>query len=104
MSRWVRTLPERHGRTTLILLAAILALGFGLRAYRVVEPLPLPGDDAHAYYALSKSLYEEGSYGGKHFENPSDWSPGAPLLYAASFFATGGPREGTARILELLLG
>jgi 4-amino-4-deoxy-L-arabinose transferase-like glycosyltransferase len=100
----IRSLPERHGRTTLVLLAAILALGFGLRAYRVVEPLPTPGDDAHAYYGLAKSLYEEGSYGGSRFENPSDWSPGAPLLYAASFFATGGPREGTARIVELLLG
>ena len=100
----IRTLPERHGRTTLILLAAILVLGFGLRAYRVVEPLPTPGDDAHAYYGLAKSLYEEGSYGGAHFENASDWSPGAPLLYAASFLATGGPREGTARIVELLLG
>jgi len=99
---WIRALPERHGKKTLILLAAILALGFGLRAYRVVEPLPTPGDDAHAYYALSKSLYEDGSYGGP--SNASDWSPGAPLLYAASFYATGGPREGTARIVELLLG
>ncbi len=101
---WLRGLPERHGRTTLILLAAILALGFGLRAYRVVEPLATPGDDAHAYYGLAKALYEEGSYGGAHFEDASDWSPGAPLLYAASFYATGGPREGTARIVELLLG
>jgi len=101
---WLCGLPERHGRTTLILLAAILLVGFGLRAYRVVQPLPTPGDDAHAYYALSKSLYEEGSYGGPTFENPSDWSPGAPLLYAASFYATGGPREGTARIVEMLLG
>jgi 4-amino-4-deoxy-L-arabinose transferase-like glycosyltransferase len=91
-------------RPTLILLAAILALGFGLRAYRVVEPLGSPGDDAHAYYALSKSLYVEGSYGGPRFENPSDWSPGAPLLYAAAFYATAGAREGTARIVELLLG
>ncbi len=104
LSSWIRGLPARHGRRTLILLAAILALGFGLRAYRVVEPLGTPGDDAHAYYALSKSLYEEGSYGGPRFENPSDWSPGAPLLYAAAFYATGGPREGTARIVELLLG
>ncbi len=103
-SRWLRSLPERHGRTTLILLAAILVVGFGLRAYRVVEPLPTPGDDAHAYYALSKSLYTEGTYGGPTFENASDWSPGAPLLYAASFYATGGAREGTARIVELLLG
>jgi 4-amino-4-deoxy-L-arabinose transferase-like glycosyltransferase len=100
----LRTLSERHGRTTLILLAAILVLGFGLRAYRVVEPLATPGDDAHAYYALSKSLYQEGSYGGPTFRDASDWSPGAPLLYAAAFYVTGSAREGTARIIELLLG
>lgn len=103
-AEWVRTLPERHGRTTLILLAAILVLGFGLRAYRVVEPLPTPGDDSRAYYALSKALYEEGSFGGPSFDDSSDWSPGAPLLYAAAYYATGGAREGTARIVELLLG
>jgi 4-amino-4-deoxy-L-arabinose transferase-like glycosyltransferase len=104
LKAWVRSLPERHGKTTLILLAAILLLGFGLRAYRVVEPLGTPGDDAHAYYDLSKSLYEEGTYGSPGFHDPSDWSPGAPLLYAASFYATAGAREGTARIVELLLG
>jgi 4-amino-4-deoxy-L-arabinose transferase-like glycosyltransferase len=100
----VRALAERLGKTTLILFLAILAIGFGLRAYRVVEPLGTPGDDAHAYYALSKALYTEGSYGGPGFHDPSDWSPGAPLLYAAAFYATGGAREGTARIVELLLG
>ena len=101
---WLRGLPGRHGRKTLLLLAAILLLGFGLRAYRVIEPLPTPGDDAHAYYALAKSFYTEGSFGGPTFEDSSDWSPGAPLLYAASFYATAGAREGTARIVELLLG
>ena len=104
MTAWIRSLPDRYGRTTLVLLAAILALGFGLRAYRVVEPLQTPGDDAHAYYDLSKSLYDEGSYGSPRFRDASDWSPGAPLLYAGSFYATGGAREGTARIVELLLG
>jgi Dolichyl-phosphate-mannose-protein mannosyltransferase len=104
LNRWARSLPERHGRTTLILLAAILALGFGLRAYRVVEPLATPSDDSRAYFALSKALYEEGSYGGPEFRDSSDWSPGAPLLYAGSFYATGGAREGTARIVELLFG
>ena len=68
-------------------------LGFGLRAYRVVEPLATPGDDAHAYYALSKALYEEGSYGGPNFRDASDWSPGAPLLYAAP----STPRAGRAK-------
>jgi 4-amino-4-deoxy-L-arabinose transferase-like glycosyltransferase len=104
IGQWIRALPQRHGRRTLIALTAILVLGFGLRAYRVVEPLPAPGDDAHAYYALAKSLYAEGSFGGPTFEDSSDWSPGAPLLYAASFYATAGAREGTARIVELLLG
>jgi 4-amino-4-deoxy-L-arabinose transferase-like glycosyltransferase len=104
LKAWLRRLAERHGRTTLLLLAAILLLGFGLRAYRVVEPLPTPGDDAHAYYALSESLYTEGSFGGPTFHDPSDWSPGAPLLYAAGFYATAGAREGTARVIELLLG
>jgi 4-amino-4-deoxy-L-arabinose transferase-like glycosyltransferase len=104
LRNWARALPDRHGRTTLVLLGLILALGFGVRAYRVVEPLATPGDDAHAYYALSKALYEEGTYGGPEFDNASDWSPGAPLLYAASFYLTGGPREGTARIVETLLG
>ncbi|HEX3173724.1 MAG TPA: hypothetical protein VHQ43_05840 [Solirubrobacterales bacterium] len=101
---WIGGLPARHGHKTLIALAAILLLGFGLRAYRVAEPLATPGDDAHAYYALSKSLYDEGSYGSPSFRDASDWSPGAPLLYAAAFYATGGAREGTARIVELLLG
>jgi hypothetical protein len=103
LSAWLRSLPERHGRVTLILLAAILALGFGLRAYRVVEPLATPGDDSRAYYALAKGLYEEGSYGA-FLRDSSDWSPGAPLLYAGSFYVTGGAREGTARIVELLCG
>jgi hypothetical protein len=104
IGNWMRALPDRHGKTTLVLLGLILVLGFGLRAYRVVEPLATPGDDAHAYYGLSKALYEEGSYGGASFRDASDWSPGAPLLYAAAFYATGAPREGTARIVELLLG
>ena len=41
---------------------------------------------------------------GPNFHDSSDWSPGAPLLYAATFYATGGAREGTARIVEALLG
>ena len=94
-SLWIRSLPEQHGRRTLVLLGLILALGLGLRAYRVADPLATPADDSHAYYGLSKALYEEGSFGGPSFRDSSDWSPGAPLLYAAAFYATGGPREGT---------
>jgi 4-amino-4-deoxy-L-arabinose transferase-like glycosyltransferase len=100
----IRAMPQRYGKTTLILLALIAVAGLGARAYVVVKPVANPADDSHAYYALSKALYEEGSFGGPSFRDPSDWSPGAPLLYAASFYATGGAREGTARIVEALLG
>ncbi len=103
---WFRTLPARYGRRTLIALALIAALGLVFRAVAVVHPVADPADDSHAYYALAKSLYEEGSYGGPEFhsEATSDWSPGAPWLYAGLFVVTGGPREGTIRILEALMG
>ncbi len=104
LADWFRALPTRYGRRTLLALAAIVVLGLGLRAYAVAEPAADPADDSRAYYALSKALYDEGSYGGPEFEDSSDWSPGAPLLYAAGFYATGGAREGTARIIEALLG
>jgi 4-amino-4-deoxy-L-arabinose transferase-like glycosyltransferase len=100
----IRALPERYGRGTLIALALIAVLGLGLRSYAVVHPVANPADDSHAYYALAKALYEEGSFGGPEFRDSSDWSPGAPLLYAAGFYATGGAREGTARIVEALMG
>ena len=101
---WMRGLPGHYGRRTLVALAVIALLGLGLRAYAVVNPVDNPADDSHAYFALSKALYAEGSFGGPQFEDSSDWSPGAPLLYAAAYYATGGAREGTARIVEALCG
>ena len=100
----IHALPSRLGRRTLIALALIAALGLLVRGVAVVHPVADPADDSHAYYALAKALYTEGSFGGPEFKNSSDWSPGAPLLYAAAFYLTGGPREGTARIVEALLG
>jgi 4-amino-4-deoxy-L-arabinose transferase-like glycosyltransferase len=100
----IRALPQRYGRGTLIALGLIALLGLAARAYVVVNPVENPADDSRAYYALSKALYEEGSFGGPEFRDSSDWSPGAPFLYAAAFYATGGAREGTARIVEALLG
>jgi 4-amino-4-deoxy-L-arabinose transferase-like glycosyltransferase len=106
LRQWFRSLPARYGRRTLIALAAIVVLGLGARAVAVVHPVADPADDSHAYYALAKSLYTEGTYGGPEFhsEATSDWSPGAPWLYAGLFVVTGGPREGTIRILEALMG
>ena len=104
LADWFRALPQRYGKRTLVALGAIALLGLIVRAYVVVNPVEHPGDDSRAYYALSKALYMEQSFGGPEFKDSSDWSPGAPLLYAASFYATGGAREGTARIVEALLG
>lgn len=104
LADWIRALPQRYGKRTLIALGLIALLGLGVRAYVVLDPVEFPGDDSRAYYALSKALYEHQSFGGPEFEDSSDWSPGAPFLYAASFYATGGPREGTVRIVEALLG
>jgi len=101
---WFRSLPQRYGKRTLVALGLIALLGLVVRAYVVVNPVSNPADDSHAYYAISKALYTEGSFGGPEFHDSSDWSPGAPFLYAASFYATGGAREGTARIVEALLG
>jgi 4-amino-4-deoxy-L-arabinose transferase-like glycosyltransferase len=101
---WIRALPQRYGKRTLIALGLIALSGLVVRAYVVVNPVSNPADDSHAYYAISKALYEEGSFGGPEFHDSSDWSPGAPFLYAAAFYATGGAREGTARIVEALLG
>jgi 4-amino-4-deoxy-L-arabinose transferase-like glycosyltransferase len=103
-AQWIRALPDRYGKSTLIALTLIAILGLGARTYVVANPVANPADDSHAYFALSKALYEEGSYGGPTFRDSSDWSPGAPLLYGAAFYATGGAREGTARIVEALLG
>jgi 4-amino-4-deoxy-L-arabinose transferase-like glycosyltransferase len=101
---WTRALPQRYGKRTLVALGAIVLLGLVVRAYVVVNPVEHPADDSRAYYALSKALYEEQSFGGPEFRDASDWSPGAPFLYAAAYYATGGAREGTARIVEALLG
>ncbi len=99
-----RGLPRRHGTRTLVVLTLIVAVGFGLRAHRALNPIGNPGDDARAYFSLSKALYVDGSYGGPTFHDASDWSPGAPLLYSGVYYLTGGVRDGAARMLLALLG
>ena len=103
-SERVRSLPSHHGRRTLAILALIVAVGFGLRAHRALNPVDHPGADAHAYFSLSKALYTDGTYGGPSFHDASDWSPGAPLLYAGVYYLTGGVRDGAARMVVALLG
>ncbi len=104
VAEWFGGLRQRHGSRTLLVLALIVVLGFGLRAHRALDPLDHPGDDARAYFSLSKSLYVDGTYGGPSFHDASDWSPGAPLLYAGVYYLTGGVRDNAARLVLALLG
>lgn len=101
----------RYGRGALIALAVIVCAGFMLRAWAVVNPLDDPGDDAFAYRALAEALYVDGTFGyreestsGPEFKTPSDWSPGAPLIYAGAYYLTGGVRDGVGRGVEAIFG
>jgi 4-amino-4-deoxy-L-arabinose transferase-like glycosyltransferase len=105
MPRRLRTLPDRHGgRVVLGLLIAVLALGLGLRVQAALTPPEDPGNDAAAYMMIAEALYEDGHYGGRKQASPNDWSPGAPLLYGAVYYLTGGVHVKAALLLVALLG
>ena len=76
-------LPERHGRKTLILLALILALGFGLRALPGGRAAGDPGRRRpRLLRPLEVALRRKAATAAPTSDDASDWSPGAPLLYA----------------------
>jgi hypothetical protein len=100
----LRTLPDRHGKRVLIALAIILALGFGLRARRaLVDPIEHPGIDSLTYAGIARSLYHHQTYGVDQVQ-ATDWSPGAPLLYAGTYYLMAGERPAGARLLVALMG
>ena len=101
---WISGLGDRHGRTTLIVLALIVLLALGLRVARASDEIAAPGPDSEAYSALASHLYKTGEYGTPGMENESDWSPGAVLTYTGVYVVTGGVREEAARYLVALVG
>jgi hypothetical protein len=101
---WFGGLPERHGRTTLVILALICLLALGLRLARAADEIDAAGPDSEAYSALASHLYKTGEYGTPGMENESDWSPGAVLTYTGVYVLTGGVREEAARYLVALVG
>jgi MYXO-CTERM domain-containing protein len=101
---WISGLPDRHGRTTLVVLALIVLLALGLRLARATDEIAAPGPDSEAYSAIASHLYKTGEYGTPGMENESDWSPGAVLTYTAVYTLTGGVREEAARYLVALVG
>jgi hypothetical protein len=101
---WLEGLPARHGRWTLVAVAAILVLALGLRVARAADEIDAPGPDSEAYSAIASHLYKTGEYGTPGMENESDWSPGAVLFYTGVYVATGGVREEAARYAVALIG
>lgn len=94
-------------------LATVVALGFGLRLHSAIDPPKNPGgdsivayqgNDALAYERIAAALYEDGRYGTPEMRSPSDWSPGAPLLFAGVYFLRGGVDPEAARIAVAFLG
>ena len=107
LARRACTLPDRHGGPVVLgLLVAVLVLGLGIRLAAALDPPPVSeiGNDASAYMRIAEALYERGTYGAPEQGSPSDWSPGAPLLYGAVYYAAGGVRPGVVLLLLALLG
>jgi 4-amino-4-deoxy-L-arabinose transferase-like glycosyltransferase len=103
---WAAGLPERHGgRVVLIALAVIVVIGLALRVESALEPLDVrPGTDSAVYASVAEQLYENQRFALPGAASPYDWSPGAPLFYAAVYYATGGVHPGAVRLVVALLG
>ncbi len=99
-------LADRHGgRGVLIALAVIVLVGLALRVDSALEPLDVrPGSDSAVYASVAEQLYEHQRFAIPGAASPYDWSPGAPLFYAAVYYATGGEHPGIARLVVALLG
>ena len=100
-----RTVAVRHGGApALAALVVVVALAFGLRLEAALTPIEDPGTDSRAYAALAEGLYEHGRYEGEGVPRPSDWSPGAPLLFAGVYMVTGGVHPRAALVTVALIG
>src|SRR3954454_20648341 len=99
-----RRLLQAPERPVALALGAIALIGFLVRAWSATHPVVDPGPDADAYASLARALFEHHSYGVPGQTHTSDWSPGAPLLFGAVYFLTGGVNPEAARIVVALLG
>jgi len=90
---------------TVAALAAIIALGLGLRVAEAWDGRP-PVYDAAAYATIAANLADgEGFALGAGATQPaSNYSPGLPLLVAALYEASGGEHERFARLVLALIG
>ena len=102
---WARALPGRHGgAAVLVALAVIVLLGLVLRLGAATDPNHDQRGDWLAYERIAQALHEEGQYGDDAMSNPSEWSPGAPFLFAAVYAVTGAPYVERGLIVVAFLG
>jgi hypothetical protein len=96
---------HQGSRTVLAALAAILAIGFGLRAQEALQGRA-PVYDAAAYAKIAANLDEGNGFtvGPTATQPSSDYSPGLPLLVAAIYELTGGVHEQLARLVLATVG
>jgi hypothetical protein len=106
-----RTLPERNGgRAPLIVIGLILLLALGLRVDFAKNHIDHPTPDARGYARIAESLYTDGQFGrrggfsAEEVQDPTNYSPGAPLLAAGIYYATGGVKPLLVRLVWALLG
>ncbi len=104
------TLPRRHGGPVVVLLlAVVLGIGLGARLYNSIDHAPLT-PDAKGYALIAKSLYEDQKFGSpgdlkyNEVQEPNNYSPGAPLFFAAIYYLTLGVHPLIGRIVVALLG
>ena len=93
------------GRVGLVLLAAILLLGLGLRVGYAWDGRA-PVYDAQAYAEIAANLEDgEGFTVGAGATQPSsNYSPGLPLFVAGVYAVTGGEHERLARVALAVIG
>src|SRR4051812_5022 len=99
-----RRLLEAPDRRFAMAVGLVALLGFAVRAWSATHPVINPGPDADAYAALARALFEHHTYGSPGQTSTSDWSPGAPLLFGAVYWLTGGVNPEAARLVVALLG
>ena len=101
----LRTLPDRHGgRVVLGLLIAVLALGLALRVQAALHAAGGPRQRRRGVHADRRGAVRGRPLRRPRQASPNDWSPGAPLLYGAVYFLTGGVHVKAALLLVALLG
>jgi len=100
----LRTLPDRHGgRWVLVVLAAIVALGVGLRVYYALEKEDGVQDDSIRYYFIAQALYDDHSFDAPEVQNDDAYHPGSPIFHAAIWALTGGVNPKASRVVAALL-